>query len=292
MLQDFQDFDDPGLKAALGRALPMESAPPELRRRLTELVVQAAAESAARAEHAGHNGQAARSQSTLDQSIHPADSPAALATTPPTPTQSISWRRRFIFRLGPALATAAVLAIACGGITYSVLAQKAIGDDTFRAMVKTHDHCCKARNHGSKSGNDSIAQLGRRVSSQAKEAVLAADLTADGWNFVGVALCRLDGFSAPHWVFAKGEERLSVFSLPASRCRVAREGRWRCTDIDNHPVAGFVKKGGVHCMIGSPEGLVTQDELEHLLDKHRNEIVLGLPTSAPLELMHSNAFSP
>ena len=66
MLQDFQDFDDPGLKAALGRALPMESAPPELRRRLIELVVQAAAESAARAEHAGHNGQAARSQSPLD----------------------------------------------------------------------------------------------------------------------------------------------------------------------------------------------------------------------------------
>jgi len=200
-------------------------------------------------------------------------------------------RRWFAFRLGPALATAALLAIAFAGISYKVFAQKvAIGDDTLRAMVKTHDHCCKSRNHGSKLASDNFAQMGRRVASQAKEPVLAPDLTVDGWKFVGVALCRLDGFSAPHWVFSRGEQKVSVFSLPASHCRVAREGHSRCTHIDKHPVSGFVKTGDVHCFVGSsPDGLLTPEDLEALMNKHRNDIVSFAPTTSPLELIQSVA---
>jgi hypothetical protein len=103
--------------------------------------------------------------------------------------------------------------------------------------------------------------------------VWAAKLHADGWDFQGADVCRINGKQVAHLFFSKGRQKLSVYSLPHSACPKSR--KWGTCAIkvdDRHVLVGVVDSQGVFCLVGHcPKGGLTLDELQRLFDRHRRE---------------------
>jgi hypothetical protein len=241
-------FDDPKLKAALRQALGREAAPADLRAR-----VMALASSSKPAPLAG-----ARS----DQPI------------------PIRPRRGPLYKL----AVAAVLVLGFGSLAYQIWDMRrppggyqtdlAISDALFDAMVKTHNARVAA---GGAAGDTvtalaSAGDLGRQVG----RPVWAADLTKDGWTFVGGAVRDVAKNPTGQLFFTKGNAAISVLSMPASAASDAIEGQKYERMFGGTPIAGFVKGKGLFCIVGtSSDGSLKLPDVAGLLGKHRDEIVGG-----------------
>lgn len=242
-----QPFDDPGLKAALGRALGREAAPADLRSRIL-------------AATAGEQKSTPPNRRTADRSDQP-----------------IPLRRHPLYRL----AVAAVLIIGFGALAYQIWDMNrapkydvayAIPNSLYKAMVDTHT----ARlTH---PAGDSVTTLpaAASLSGEVKRPVFAADLTKDGWKFEGGAVRDVGGHPTPQLFFTKGKASLSVFSLPASAAPGARDNTDYATSFNNSPIAGFMKGNGLYCIVGSsPDNSLPLDEVKQLLDRHRGELTRG-----------------
>jgi len=239
-----QPFDDPALKAALGRALGREAAPADLRSRIL-------------AATAG--GQ---------------KSVPALATRSDQP---IPLRRSPLYRL----AVAAILIIGFGGLGYRIWDMNrapkydfaiAIPDELYKAMVDTHS---VRVTHPTGDTVTTLAAAGS-LSAPVNRPVLVADLTKDGWKFEGGAVRDVGGHPTPQLFFTKGQAALSVFSLPAAAAPGGREGSDYATVKENSPIAGFMKGDGLFCIVGSsPDNSLPLEEVKQLLDRHRTELTRG-----------------
>src|SRR4051794_15532113 len=215
-----QPFDDPALKAALGRALGRESAPPDLRARVL----------------AATSGGAAPADRSADT----------------RPSLKIH-RRGPLYRL----AVAAILIIGFGGLSYQIwqmnqppeyTASTVVPPKIYQAMVDAHT----ARLNQS-AGSDTVPSLATAPSlgAQVNRPVFVADLQKDGWKFEGGGVRDVAGTPTPHFFFPKGKAAVSVFSLPASVTSNAKDGTTYDTTFANSPIAGFVKGAGLFCIVGS-----------------------------------------
>jgi len=251
-----QSFDDPALKAALRRALDQERAPGDLRERIRAMAASAAAPAAESVPYMRAAG---------------ATEEAADAPIP-------------MFRRGPVFkfAAAAVLVLGLGSLgyqvylanrppNYSAVAPYAVPPSLYKGMTQTHDE----RVAGSATPADTTTDLtaAKGLSNTVNRPVFLAQLTSNGWKFEGGGVRDVGQYSAAQLYFTKGKASISVFSLPAKAVPQAKDDVTYDTVFNGHPIAGFVHKGGLYCIVGSStDDSLKLDEVKALLQAHRGEI--------------------
>lgn len=248
-----QSFDDPALKAALRRALDSSGAPSALRDRIRSMAA----------------------------SEVPAGEPIPPIRVAGAEERGVADRPIPLFRRGSFMkfAAAAVLILGFGSLSYQIwdanrtptyVATYAVPPSLYKGMIETHD----ARLAGSATPDTTADLAAAPALSQAiGRPVLAAKLTDDGWKFEGGAVRDVGPHAAAQLFFTKGTSAISVFSLPASAVPNAKDDVTYDTVFNGHPIAGFVKKGGLFCIVGSStDGSLTVDDVKALLERHRGEI--------------------
>jgi hypothetical protein len=252
-----QSFDDPALKAALRRALDQDRAPGDLRERIRAM--------AATAAPAGEPIPYMRAAGAGEEAA--ADAPIRM------------------FRRGPVFkfAAAAVLVLGLGSMGYQIYlanraptyaAQYVVPPSLYKGMTQTHDE----RVAGSATPADTATDLAsaKGLSNTVKRPVFVAQLTSNGWTFAGGGVRDVGPHSAAQLFFTKGNASISVFSLPASAVPQAKDDVTYDTVFNGHPIAGFVHKGGLYCIVGSStDDSLKIDEVKALLESHRGEIARG-----------------
>jgi hypothetical protein len=185
-----QPFDDPALKAALGRALDRERAPDALRKRV--LAMAATGASGARSEK-------------------------------PLPL----FKRSRLYRL--AVAAILVIGFGGLGYQIWDMQREPTYDPTtafstslYQAMLDAH----AARSAKGASG-DTAATLAAAgsLAPRVGRPVFVADLAKDGWTFEGGGVRKVGSDTAAQLYFTKGKAAVSVFSLPSSAAPGARDGQ-------------------------------------------------------------------
>jgi hypothetical protein len=239
-----QPFDDPALKAALRRALDSsEAAPVGLRERL-------------------------RAGGFTD---------TAVASDAPIPMP----RRSPVYRF----AAAAVILIGFSMLAYRVWDMQrgptypsnptyAVPNSLYKAMIDTH----QARLTGGATPADTVKSLEAAASLSATtgRATFVADLTRDGWVFQGGAVREVGAHQGVQLFFTKEKGAISVFSLPASAAPQAREGTTYDTSFNGTPIAGFTRRGGLYCIVGSSvDGSLDVADVKNLLERHQGEVARG-----------------
>ncbi|HTL30196.1 MAG TPA: hypothetical protein VL282_13280 [Tepidisphaeraceae bacterium] len=154
-----------------------------------------------------------------------------------------------------------------------------------QAMVARHDVCADQPDHHFLPGVDKndLTAIRKSLSKALDQKVLVTTLP-DGWVFRGASLCPVAGERSAHLLFTRGNQTLSLFSLPNADYPVSN------SDIPyegvqaNHPIAGFTHGNGMYCLVGSsPDGKLTLDELKSLRDQLEDTalFVLGPNQSKP-----------
>jgi hypothetical protein len=228
-----QPPDDPALKAALRRVLGQETAPAALRARIQSLASTAAEEKPLR----------------------------------------IPARRGPLYKL--AMAAAILLCFGFAGYRIwqetrppAYQQQYAVPNTVYKAMTEAH----AARGEQKASPPDSATTLAdaQGLAAQVKRPVFVPELEKNGWTFKGGAVRKLAGRDTAQLFFTKGSQTLSVFSFPADVAPKAIEDTSYDTTFQNLPIAGFVKKGGLFCIVGDPS--IPLPDVKMLLESHRADL--------------------
>jgi hypothetical protein len=235
-----QSFNDPALKAALARSLPKERAPQGLRDRIVALSAPQGSQSAA-AEEA-------------------------------PPIKLPIFRQKWVRMAAAALfAIAALITAFIVNRETGVQPGYEIANSVYKGMITTHE----ARKNES-TPSDTVTTLpsaGQQLSKQLGRGVWAPDLTKDGWTFHGGAIRTIGSSQVAQLYFTKGTESLSVLSLPSSLAKGAKDGSTYETTFSGTPIAGFLKKDGLFCIVRQGQAEPSTREIKALLDKHRDAVV-------------------
>jgi hypothetical protein len=228
MNEQSKDFHDPSLKTAVRRAIRAESAPLELRAKVERLLA----------------------------------SPVA-ATSPRSRRWVGRWfpGRQFNFK------TAAAVGLLLGALTLLYVQAKStlfpsrqlppvattsIPVTVMVEMIRTHDSCAKLPDHHLIPGND-IEKVRAVLSKEEGVSVALIDLGA-GWQFKGAGLCGAGSARTAHAMFARGNDLVSIFSMPApTECGQGATGSYRQV-LEGHPVEAVVHSGVLYSVIGSRTG--------------------------------------
>jgi hypothetical protein len=236
MIEDPSEFDDPAFRAAVHRAMGSEHAPSGLRRRIA--------------------GAIAAEQLAIAAAGADPSSTAAVGRALPRRRWAELWQPK-------TLAVAAVTLIAVGVAAVQVLnflewpgpsqsgrfaeaAPVSFPASFAAALVATHDNCAKAADHHRVPGNDPVALRDRLT--QLEGIPVSAINPGDGWQFKGAAFCTVETTKTVHLLYARGNEAVSIFSLPAPAS--CHESSYEQV-ISNHPLAGFTNQGALYCVVGS-----------------------------------------
>jgi hypothetical protein len=235
-----QSFNDPALKAALARSIPKERAPQGLRERIAALTASQASQSA--------------------------------ATEDAPPIKLPIFRQKW-FRLAAAavFAVAAVVTAVMINRQSDVVPGYEIANSVYKGMITTHE--ARKNDTATPDTVTTLASAGQQLSKQLGRGVWAPDLTKDGWTFHGGAVRPMGSTQVAQLYFTKGAESLSVLSLPSSLAKGAKDGSTYETTFSGTPIAGFLKKDGLFCIIRQGAAEPTTQDLKALLDKHRDAVV-------------------
>lgn len=92
------------------------------------------------------------------------------------------------------------------------------------SLIQTHEHCCHVKNHHHLDADAATdSEVAKKMQTRLSQAVLVAHPADASWQYMGAAICPVGGVPAGHLVFAKGEDSISVFSLPQSIAPGAKE---------------------------------------------------------------------
>ena len=267
MSESFEELpDDPALREAIRRACGRERAPEHLRQSIVALMAQPA--------------------SALPQPDAGAARPAAPATAQ---ASRRALRASSLFSIR-SLAAAAVVLIAIGVIAVEVRNEFFPAATTSVAsvphvmqfpmsfaieMVRTHENCAKLPDHHLAAAGSDFDALRDSLSKEEGIKVFAAAL-GDDWQFKGAGICRIGDKPAAHLLFARGDERVSVFSMPYSP-DYGDEGGSYAETVDHAAITGFANAGALYCVVGnkSTGGDMAMKEVKPLLAKVRSS--LGCP---------------
>ena len=271
---DESEFDDPGFKAAVGRTLGREAAPPSLRAKVKALMA---------AEAAGVTGAAATA--TTGQTASTSHEPALAAA-------SRGGRRWLLIdrKFWRTAAAAACVLLALGWMAYQFNDEFGSGNPFVAGptptmttvpaslvleMVRTHDNCAKLPDHHKIPGDDP-----EKLRDKLAESGVAASATHLGgdWKFKGAGICQVGQTRAAHLLFARADEFVSVFSLLApENCGYGPDSYTEM--FEKHPVAGFRHGDALYCVVGScDKGEFTEAELRPVLQKVQDSIASGCMT--------------
>jgi hypothetical protein len=237
---DQGQFEDPQLASAIRRAWGTERAPAELRRRISSLVPD------------------------------PAGAGAIAGRIAPSTSGSRRWFR---------YAAAAVILLAIGTITFTARnrlfqssphqeAYSELKPDMAKLMTHTHDAAAiNPRLLTATGGNGSeFESLGRTLQIELGRRIAMVPLA--GWNFVGARLAQIGDMPAAQMLFSHDDEYISVFSLDVPQGYPAEDGISYEQTFEGHPISGFVRAGGLYCLVGSSKsGKLDVEELEELRDQ-------------------------
>ena len=270
---DESEFEDPGFRSAVRRAVGRQPAPASLRVKVISLL---AAEAAA---GAGGNG-AARAE--------PAHAEPTPAGSPPRPGRGLSigrdtWRT---------LAAAACVILAVGWMGLRIRSEffpprpladagtpgsiTAIPASLVLEVVRTHDNCAKLPDHHKIPGDDP-EKLRERLTAEAGVTASAVSLGAD-WKFRGAGICKVGQKQAAHLQFVRADEYISIFSMTATdECGYGADAY---SDVlEKHPVAGFRHRDALYCVVASAGTRdLTKDAIEPVLQKVQGSLASGCLT--------------
>jgi hypothetical protein len=223
-----EPFDDPQLKQAVRRVWGEEQASPMLRQRITQLLAQEEA------------------------------APARMSLV----SRISNW--------GWAIAAVVILGIGLSGWQFfprpAVQGGEALPNYIAEAMIKTHDGCCRSRNHYRLPGvgHNDFPAIGNTLAAALKIPVISIPI--DHWQFAGGACCGVHGHPTGHLIYRNGHETLSIFSVPASDFQMS-EGENYVANVGTHHIAGFVQSGGLYCVVvNDPDGTMTDTQARELRD--------------------------
>jgi hypothetical protein len=207
-----EDFDDPQLKGAIRGAMGRPSAPPALRARIA---------------------------AALD---------AEDAAAPAGAKRVRNWR---LYRYA-AVAAVLLIGLSLGYVWYFRTPQPAAPDWFIDAMVSLNDDPAQVNDPQIAPPGADLKAVRETLSQKLKHPVLAAS-PGEGWQFTGATVAEIRGTPAAHLMFKRGDDTLSVYSISAERMYMGGSpngARYQLTK-DGHPIAGFVYKGAVHCVVES-----------------------------------------
>ena len=248
MEHDDLDFDDPGLRSAVRRAWDGEHAPQRLRARVGRL----------------------------------------LATAPSVDQPSVersTWERWQGRVYG--LAAAAVILFSIGllvlyyqgvfdprplqrgyAVPVSLPTKAPMPISLAQSMVATHTACGKLPGHELVTDlpTRSFRALSVKLTSDLGFPVIARGLGAD-WTFTGAGECVIGNLQGAHLMFARGDELISVFSLPTSCMTGVQPGARFDGTVQGHQVAGFSRGGAIYAVVASsPAGSLRADTVNLIRD--------------------------
>lgn len=260
-------FDDPALKAAVARAWAGERAPELLRQRVLQLAA----------------------------ANHPlAEQPRRL--TAAAPRRNL-WRHPWL-RYG--LAAAAMVVVGFGVAyrlddhrndltvgTTPVAVVPALPASLARELVDRHERC-RQFNTGHRLPDvpqQSFETIRDSLTKRLGFSVLAGPIDdgtgrpATGWTFRGAAICPVNNIEGAHLVFSRGDQVISVFSLPRGACPAAHRDEEAEDANPDHPIAVWVWSDGVHCVVGSSDDRSLSVEQVRSVLEHLRPTVTSPPTT-------------
>lgn len=247
-----EQFDDPGLKAAIKTIEGGHKARPDLR----DLVTKRLAE-------------LRQSQGSSE----PSEEAPGEQVSPP-----IRLPNHNSFRIGRWLAMAAAVLICIGGTwgyhhwrrIQEEREEYAMNDELLDAMIDVH-----------KSGVAGEADYKSLVASLTDSASLSADaqqklgrpvpvmnLASAGWKLDAASFCDVDHSQSVRFHFTRGNQSITVLSMPASAYANGAEGKEYDLVADGHPIAGYIKSGSLNCVVGDEgfsraEAVALRDQIRH-----------------------------
>ena len=240
-------FDDPVLKAALKRNLGTERAPASLRARVERAL---AAETAATMRRAAH--------------------------------RPSGWRNSPLV----GIAAAALFIVGIGLIFNNYWRT-----DTGRAelpkqmaldMAAAHDRAlASGGRHELDVPKDDLNAIRNTLKDKLGHPVLVASLGND-WQFQGARVAKVGTTDAAELVFKSttSADSVSVFSVPGQAYYATEEGLEYKQVADGHPIAGWVKNGIVHCVVGSKGSKLDTGDLVKLRDSIKKFVSDGSQSNA------------
>jgi hypothetical protein len=230
-------FDDPALKGAIQRAWGAEHVPQRLRGRVSHLIATAG--------------------SVDETAVAAASNGFAWAR----------WRERVY---GFAAATVIVLGVGSLVLYYQGVFDRYMTGGSAQAsayvapsktqvplalaqsMVATHAACGKLHDHHLIQGvvGNNYAALNVKLTADLGFPALARSIGSD-WTFKGAGECTVGELRGSHLLFARGDETISLFSLPSHCMSGARAGAQFDGLVNGSPVAGFARSGAVYAVVGS-----------------------------------------
>jgi len=274
MNEQENEFDDPGLKAAVRRTIGHEHAPPSLRAKVQSLLAAEATVAAAGVSAKSNGGHAN------------GDTESGSTSTPAAPSPR---RRRLVIdrSFWRTAAAAAVLLIALGFMFYQIREAfppspfagmnpgvTAVPASLVQALTNTHDSCAKLPDHHKIPGDNPEA-LHEKLT--ASSGVVASTISLGGdWKFKGAGVCQVGDKQAAHLLFVRAEEYISIFSMPApDECGYGGDS-YR-DYYDKHPVAGFRHGDALYCVVGSRAtgGDMPREAIDPALQKMQASVASG-----------------
>jgi len=147
-----------------------------------------------------------------------------------------------------------------------------------QALVARHDSCSSEPDHHFLAGvaKDDLTAIRKTLARSLDQRVLVTNLP-EGWVFRGAQLCPVGQDRAAHVIFTRGNQTISLFSLPNADYPSSTNDVPYESMAAGHPIAGFTHGNGMYCLVGSsPDGKLTLDELKRLRDQLEDSAVFVL----------------
>jgi hypothetical protein len=259
MRTDGEQFDDPSLKAAIRQVAGGHQASPELRQRLLAKLAQARETSSASEDAEASPGSR--------------DAGAGRESGDPIPIRPSLQNR---FRIGRLLAIAASLLIVIGG-TWGILEYRHIqhereeyakNDELLDGMIDVQKDGAKLENATPLAAALSDpAAISAEAGKKLGRIVPVVDLKGQGWDLIAASFCQIDKHDAVRFFFTRGNQSMTVISLPASAWADAEDGDHYEMNTEGHAIAGYIKSGSLNCVVGDES--LKLDEATALRDRIR-----------------------
>ncbi|MDQ3440118.1 MAG: hypothetical protein M3478_07185 [Planctomycetota bacterium] len=234
MEHDDLEFDDPGLKGAIQRAWGGEHVPQRLRARVGRLIATA-----------GSVDDVPAPVSTWDRWLGRVYGLAAAAII------LFSVGLLVLYYQG-AFDRTLSRGIATGAQPNNLPSKTEMPPTLAQSMVATHNSCGKLHDHRlvTHLAANTYPALSLKLTADLGFPVIARGIGAD-WKFKGAGECTVDTLRGAHLLFARGEEMVSVFSLPSSCMLGVAPGAQFDGTVQGHAVSGFSRGGAVYGIISS-----------------------------------------
>ena len=121
-----------------------------------------------------------------------------------------------------------------------------------QSLVATHVACGSLHDHHfvQPVNGNTYAALNVKLTADLGFPSIARSIGAD-WSFKGAGECNVGALRGSHLMFARGDQTVSVFSLPSHCMGGVSPGAMFQGQVDQRPVAGFAQRGAVYAVVGS-----------------------------------------